>query len=231
MCLSVQVCGRREPSELNMMNLIKGVNLLQGNFVYCSPSLVPGTDIKFAFELARSVISSQLTKLAGSSRKDVKVACSICFEDTNAQLMFTVDGCQHQYCFFCMKHHVEVKLSHRDLPKCPYVGCTSAISVGSCQKLLYPKLLEITSHLVKKTTIPAPEKVYCPNPSCSTLMHRHEVKEYSSTPLVKQRERGASKCTKCQGLLCIDCKTAWHYNMTCSEYQRHQSSLGNPDKS
>jgi len=188
-------------------------------------SLVAGTDIKFAFQLARSIISSQLTKSAGSSRKDVQVACSMCFEDTNAQFMFTVDGCGHQYCFFCMKHHVEVKLSQRDLPKCPYIGCESTISLGSCQKFLAPKLLGIMSELVKETKIPAPEKVYWPNPSCSALLHRQEVKKYSRISVVKQRERGASRCTKCLGLFCVDCKAAWHYNMTCSDYQQHGSEV------
>lgn len=223
------VSGRREPAECSMTDLIRRVNLLHEKFVYCSPLLVARTDIKFAFKLARSAIYSQLTRSAGSSGKNVKVVCSICYEDTNAQLMFTVDGCRHQYCSFCVKQHVEVKVLNGDLPKCPYEGCKSEINIGSCQKILEPKLLEIMSQRVKEATIPAPEKVYCPSPTCAALMSRSEVKDFSKTSVVRQEQLGASRCVKCRGLFCIDCKAPWHSSMSCKAYRHHQSNSNNAD--
>ncbi|KAK9715789.1 hypothetical protein RND81_06G189700 [Saponaria officinalis] len=167
-------------------------------------------------------MSSQLLKLASSSSaKGVKETCSICYEDSVAKLMFSVDGCWHRYCTFCIEQHLEAKLLHGSLPKCPSEGCKSEIRIERCQKLLAPKLLDIMSQRVKEATIPAVEKVYCPNPTCSTLMSINEVQEYTRATIVRLQEPGSSRCIKCHELFCANCKVPWHSYKSCIMYKRY----------
>ncbi|XP_050876519.1 E3 ubiquitin-protein ligase RSL1-like, partial [Lathyrus oleraceus] len=56
--------------------------------------------------------------------------------------MLQVDECQHRYCFSCMKQHVEVKLLHGMVPKCPHEGCKNELLIDSCRKFLTSKLIE-----------------------------------------------------------------------------------------
>ncbi|KAA8535031.1 hypothetical protein F0562_030034 [Nyssa sinensis] len=103
----------------------------------------------------------------------------ICLEATNVGQMFSVDDCLHHFCVSCMKQHVEVKLFHGMLPKCPQDGCTSELKMDSCRKFLTPKLIEIMSQRIREASIPVSEKVYCPYPKCAALMPKSEVLEYS----------------------------------------------------
>lgn len=69
------------------------------------------------------------------------------------------------------------------------------------------------SERVKETTIPITEKIYCPNPKCSTLMSKAEVS-------AGEQQAGVTMCTKCHLNFCINCRVPWHKNMTCFDYRR-----------
>ncbi|XP_074285560.1 E3 ubiquitin-protein ligase RSL1-like [Silene latifolia] len=225
------VSGWRQPTDRSIANIIDRVNLLQKQFVQCSPSLIARSDVKFAFRLARSSLSSQLVKLASSSSgKKETETCSICFEDRVSKLMFSVDRCRHRFCSFCMEQHLETKLLDGSLPKCPSEGCKSGIPIERCRKLLSPKLLDIMSQRVKEDTIPAAEKVYCPNPKCSMLMSISEVNEYTWNTFVRYQENGSSRCIKCHGLFCASCKVPWHSSRSCHSFQQYiQNNSNNLD--
>ncbi|KAL6979291.1 RBR-type E3 ubiquitin transferase [Sarracenia purpurea var. burkii] len=215
------VIGRWPPKQRKIATLVSQVNLLRNKFLYSAPSLVARNDIKFAFKFAREAILSQVNKPSDSScAKNMIENCVICLEDTDVGQIFSVDNCLHRYCFSCMKQHVEVKLLHGMVPKCPHEGCTSELKIGSCQKFLTPKLIEIMKQRMKEASIPVTEKVYCPYPRCSALMSSREILEYSKNTFVGAEQSGVRKCTKCLGLFCINCKVPWHINMSCSEYKR-----------
>ena len=74
--------------------------------------------------------------------------------------------------FFCMKQHVEVKLLHGMVHKCPHEGCKSELVADSCQKLLTHKSIETMNQRIKEASIPVANNVYCPNPRCSALMSK-----------------------------------------------------------
>ncbi|XP_012064880.1 probable E3 ubiquitin-protein ligase rbrA isoform X2 [Jatropha curcas] len=217
------IIGRWPPKQRKVATLVNQVSLIQRKFTYCIPTLVARNDIKHAFKLARDAIVSQTTTPAGSSHgKRVQETCVICLEDTDVERMFSVDGCRHRYCFSCMKQHVEVKLLHGMVPKCPHEGCKSELRVNCCGKFLTPKLLETLNQRIEEASIPVTEKVYCPYPKCSALMSKNEVSEYAKSALVGSDRSGARKCLKCHGLFCINCKVPWHSNMTCIVYKmRH----------
>ncbi|CAK7343732.1 unnamed protein product [Dovyalis caffra] len=218
------VTGRWLAKQRKIAMLINQVALLQKKFVYCNPFLVPRNDIKYAFKFAREAIVSQLTRQAAeSSRERIAIieACVICLEDTDGDHIFSVDGCQHRYCISCMKQHVEVKLLHGTMPKCPHEGCQSELTVESCRKFLTPKLIETMCLRIKEASIPVSEKIYCPYPKCSALMSKNEVSEHAKSAVAAGLQLvGARKCLKCHGLFCINCKVPWHNNMTCYSYKR-----------
>ncbi|XVF04976.1 hypothetical protein REPUB_Repub05bG0130100 [Reevesia pubescens] len=217
-----QYVTRRWPTKQRKISmLVNQVLLLQRKFTYCSPTLVARNDIKYAFKLAREAIVSQVIgPVEENHGKTVKETCVICLEDTDFGSMFSVDGCMHRYCFSCMKQHVEVKLLHGMVPKCPHEGCKSELIVDSCIKFLTPKMIEQLKQRIREASIPVSEKVYCPYPRCSALMSRSEVSEYAKDALVGAERSGARKCLKCLGLFCINCKVPWHSNMTCQDYKR-----------
>ncbi|KAG8488681.1 hypothetical protein CXB51_016639 [Gossypium anomalum] len=215
------ITRRWPPKQRKISMLVNQVLLLQRKFTDCHPILMARNDIKYAFKLAREAIVSQVTQpVEQNESKSVKETCVICLEDTDSGSMFSVDGCMHRYCFSCMKQHVEVKLLHGMVPKCPHEGCKSKLIVDSCRKFLTPKMIETLKQRMKEASIPVTERVYCPYPRCSTLMSRSEALEYSKDALVGAERSGARKCLKCHALFCINCKVPWHSNMTCQDYKR-----------
>ncbi|KAK3036827.1 hypothetical protein RJ639_031305 [Escallonia herrerae] len=217
--VSVMVTGRWPPRQQKVTTLVNRVALLRKKFVYCRPSLVARNDIKFAFKLAREAIVSQISKPAELSRAK-KETCVICLEDTDVGHIFSIDGCMHRYCISCMKQHVEVKLLHGILPKCPHEGCNIELKIESYKNLLTPKLIDIMSQLKKEASIPVTEKIYCPYPKCSALMSKSQVLEYSKKEFATLDRFGARKCLNCHGTFCINCKVPWHSGITCLEYKR-----------
>lgn len=215
------VTGHWTPKHPKVKAVVNQLALLRESFKYCQPSVVARNDTKFAFKLAREAIVSQVNKSAESSGIiNSFESCVICLEDKNVGQIFSVDDCMHRYCFSCMKQHVEVKLLHGMLPKCPHEGCNSELKIDRCRRFLTPRLMEIMSQRIKENAIPASEKVYCPYPKCSALMSKREVLESSKSTFFRAEISGARKCLKCKGHFCINCKVPWHSNMSCYEFKR-----------
>lgn len=215
----MQVRGKWRSKQRKIITLLDQVAVLRKKFTYFNLFLVIRRDIKFAIQLANDAINSQMKRctksLHGNSSKET---CSICLEDTDAELMFSVDDCLHRYCFSCMKQHVEVKLLHGIVPKCPHDGCKSQLKIDSCEKFLTPKLIGIMGQRLKEDSIPVTDKVYCPYPRCSALMSKKEALEYANASSIGAVQSGARKCMTCNGLFCINCKVPWHAKMTCWQY-------------
>ncbi|KAL9261847.1 E3 ubiquitin-protein ligase RSL1-like protein [Drosera capensis] len=224
------ITGERRDMDETISKLVGHVNLCQKNFIQCTPLLLKKDDNSCAYKLARAAINTQMSKPEGYNLgKDLKETCVICLEETALPLMFTVDSCQHRCCNFCVKKHVEVKLYQRVVPKCPYISCKIELNVQSCQKLLGPELHELMSQLVKEASIPVTEKVYCPDPRCSTLMSRSKVLEYSNARSGSVQEFGSCLCVKCQKPFCISCNVPWHSGMSCHAYKKLKSDLNSTD--
>ncbi|MFS7946758.1 putative IBR domain, E3 ubiquitin ligase RBR family [Helianthus anomalus] len=121
-----------------------------------------------------------------------------------------------KFAFKLAREAIKVKLRSGVLPKCPHEGCGNELRIESCEKFLTPKFTEMMRQRLKEDSIPVTDKVYCPNPRCSTLMStkealRHPVLVYGF---------GARACYNCQGNFCVNCRVPWHGNMTCAEYKR-----------
>ncbi|KAJ6985979.1 hypothetical protein NC653_023797 [Populus alba x Populus x berolinensis] len=228
----MQVTGAVQPQNSKISTLVNQVSRLQKKFADCKPSLVACSDVKFAFRFAKDAIVSQITWPAENSKgkRKLKETCVICYEDTDVDHIFSVDGCFHRYCFPCMKQHVEVKLLQGTTAKCPHEGCKSEVSIETCGEFLDPKLVDIMSQRKKEASIAVTEKVYCPYPRCSALMSKSEVLEYTNSSFVGGEKSGARKCVKCHYFFCINCRVPWHYNMTCYDYKRSKPYPRREDK-
>lgn len=204
-----------------IMALVNQAHALRQKFTQCYPTLFLGPNVaNFAFKLARDAVVSQISwpeeSLIGKNRKET---CTICFEDTDVSEMFSIDECLHRYCFSCMRKHVEAKLHDGAAIKCPHDGCNFELAIDSCGKFLEPNLVSIMSQRMKEASVPVVERVYCPDPRCSTLMSKGEVLEYSRTSFIGAEHSGARKCIKCHRFFCIHCRVPWHYNMSCTDYR------------
>ncbi|KAK3206072.1 hypothetical protein Dsin_020118 [Dipteronia sinensis] len=195
--------------------LVNQVHLLRREFQSCNPVLVARNDLKYGLKLARDGIVYQTTLNAELSHGKIMMeTCVICLEDTDVGNTFRVDCCLHRYYFSCMRLHVENKLLHAMVPKCPHDGCKSELKVDSCRKFL----LERLKQCIREASIPAMDKLYCPYPKCSALMTRKQVSKSTKNGFVGGGS-GTRKCVTCQGLFCINCKVPWHKDMTCYEYK------------
>nr|POF09911.1 putative e3 ubiquitin-protein ligase rbra [Quercus suber] len=190
------VTGRVPPRQSKIVTLVNQVALLQRKFTYCNPSLVARNNIKFAFKSARDAIVSQIIWAEETSKGKLKETCVICFEDTDVDNIFSVDGCLHRYCFSCMKQHVEVKLLNGMVAKCPHENCKSEVSIDSCGKFLAPNLVEVMSQRIKESSISPTEKVYCPYPRSNPNAHPGDAKLKSLAKSNRWRQ-----CLKCNHMV------------------------------
>ncbi|PKA48510.1 hypothetical protein AXF42_Ash017409 [Apostasia shenzhenica] len=221
------VNGKWRAKQQKIVNLISQVHLLQRKIDRCQLLLLPRCHVKFVFKLARDVIDSQITKgvelLQSNVDRNMTETCNICLDITASSQMFSVVGCDHRFCFSCMKQHVEVKLLHGMLPVCPHLGCNIKLDLESCGKFLSPRLLDIMGQRIKEESIPPNQKVYCPFPRCSALMSLNEAILPQKSGSVKQNfssNSGLRKCIKCDGYFCINCKVPWHEKLSCYDYKR-----------
>ncbi|CAL9247429.1 unnamed protein product [Arabidopsis halleri] len=76
---------------------------------------------------------------------------TICFDE--AEHMFTIALCSHEFCTECVKRHKELTFT-------------------SCANLLMPKLREMWERRIKEESVPMVDIVYCPNPRCLALMSK-----------------------------------------------------------
>ncbi|KAF9590304.1 hypothetical protein IFM89_033712 [Coptis chinensis] len=165
--------------------VVDQVCLLQRKFDRSRTFHVARKDVKFAFQLARGAIDSQITRSAESSHaRKLKETCNICLEEIDVDQMFAVDGCLHRYCLSCMKQHVEVKLLHGVLPKCPHENCNTQLNIPSCRRFLTPDLIDKMNQHMMEASIPVTDKIYCPYPKCSVLMSKAEVMRYTDKVFV-----------------------------------------------
>ncbi|KAI3986170.1 hypothetical protein MKX01_004314 [Papaver californicum] len=206
-------------NQLNIATVVDQVSLLQRNFTSCRPFLVARKDVKFAFKLARNAIDSQISRSAGcSTSRSKKETCNICLEDISVGQIFSINRCLHRYCCSCMKQHVEVKLLNGMVPQCPHDGCKTTLNLDNCRNFLTTKLIDMMSKRNQEDSIPVTEKVYCPNPMCSTLMSKIDIPKFAYDPSTKEYLSG--QCMKCKEYICFKCQAPWHYNMTCRAYQK-----------
>ncbi|KAL8158519.1 hypothetical protein V2J09_000056 [Rumex salicifolius] len=221
--------GNQKGRDAKVAELVDRALLLKKRFIDCSSS--PGTmnNAQLALSLARSSIAKQ----AGKPVEEIILAkenCPICLEDVDSTRMFEIGRCHHRFCSSCMQKHIELKVKGRELPRCPQLECGLDLNFNVCRKFLNPETYDVMDQLVKESSIPVVEKVYCPNPRCSNLMSRADA--LKSAQIVAGTSRvnlRACRCSKCHILFCISCKVPWHSDMSCDYYLKYKPNLSSAD--
>ncbi|CAH8267532.1 unnamed protein product [Arabidopsis lyrata] len=147
--------------------------------------------------------------------KDMPATCCICFDhDLEAEQMFSVYLCRHQFCVECVKRYIEVKLLEGGVLRCPHYQCESKLTLRSCDNILTHKQRDMWERRNREESVPVTDRVYCPNPRCSALMSKAELSKSIKEAGVKRR------CVKCSQPFCMNCKVLWHNNLLCDDYMR-----------
>ncbi|PIN03255.1 Ubiquitin--protein ligase [Handroanthus impetiginosus] len=162
--------------KVNLAALAKGTRRLLKKFIYVRATRREHKNIKVAQE----------------SSKKTTDTCKICFAETYVDQMFLVPSCHHSYCLACMSDHVEYKLLDGVLPKCPHENCKTELQPDCCKEFLSPNLVIIMSQRMKEASIPAQDRIYCPNPRCSALFSRTKLQGS------KKNSTRARKCPNCK---------------------------------
>ncbi|VYS59244.1 unnamed protein product [Arabidopsis thaliana] len=163
------VMGRSTPEQDNIAMLMNDVQRMRQQLRYSNPILVTRDQISFAYKLAMETVVSEISIC-------MPATCSICFNNVlEAEKMFSVAICGHQFCVECVKHYIEVKLLEGGVPRCLDYQCESKLTLTSCGNLLTPKLKAIWKQRIEEELILVAERVYCPNPRCSGLMSKTEL--------------------------------------------------------
>nr|ABE65994.1 zinc finger family protein [Arabidopsis thaliana] len=209
------VMGRSVPKDKKIALIMDEVQRIRQQFSSSIPFLVASNEIKFVYKLAKETLVSNI-----SIPRPQKKTCGNCFNDgIKGENMFSADLCSHYFCVECMKEHIEVSLNEGGLPRCPHDGCTSNLTLRSCDHLLTPKQREMWEKRIKEESIPVCDRFHCPNPRCWALMSNTELTESTE-------EDGVRRCCyKCRKHFCINCKVPWHSNLSCKE---HKSSGREP---
>lgn len=202
--------GRSVPEQQDNIALLMGdVQRIRQQLTSSIPVLVTEDQTKFAYKLAMETVVSEISINMPLAQK---MTCPICFDDDlEAHQMFSVALCCHEFCFECVRRYINVGLMEGRALGCPHFKCKSKLTLRSCYNLLTPKLREMWQQRINEESIPVVERVYCPNPRCSAFM--------SETELSKSSESMRS-CIKCDQPFCINCKVAWHSNLSCADYKR-----------
>ncbi|KAL0897576.1 hypothetical protein Bca101_081537 [Brassica carinata] len=204
------VMGRSVLEQDNIALLMDDVQRIRQQLASSIPVLVTEDQTKFAYKLAMETVISEISI---TMPPDQKMTCPICFDDDlEAHQMFSVALCCHQFCLECVKRYINVALMEGRAFGCPHFKCKSKLTLISCSNLLTPKLSDMWQQRINEEAIPVVDRVYCPNPRCSALM--------SETELSKSSDGSMKSCIKCDQPFCINCKVAWHSNLSCEDYKR-----------
>ncbi|KIV96220.1 hypothetical protein PV10_00111 [Exophiala mesophila] len=126
-----------------------------------------------------------------------KVECTSCFDEFSSSDT-KVLPCNHSYCKPCLKELVLTAMQNESSypPKC----CLSTIPSQTALVVLDKKQRELYQNKVSEYSIPAQERLYCPNSKCLKWV-----------PLKKiQRVMGSHRCPHCSTKICIICRGAAH---------------------
>ncbi|CAN6461496.1 unnamed protein product [Victoria cruziana] len=135
--------------------------------------------------------------------------CGICMEPKEISDTFQNRSCSHRFCIDCTRRHLTVRIQENATRvRCPEAGCKSSIDAECCQSIVPVHVFERWSAVLSESAISARNRIYCPFRDCSALL------EIDGITVIVQAE-----CPSCNRLFCARCKTPWHADLACEDYQ------------
>eukprot|EP00753_Platysulcus_tardus_P013088 PLAT3614.4.p1 GENE.PLAT3614.4~~PLAT3614.4.p1 ORF type:complete len:422 (-),score=67.04 PLAT3614.4:153-1418(-) len=140
--------------------------------------------------------------------------CPVCMDDCTIEEIVFIEGCLHCFCLGCMQGFVTVQLGEGKARRmeCPQSGCSHKLSFDEVRLVLReaPEQFERYQRLLLEGHLDSDESVVrCPRPRCQT-------------PMIRESRLPMCRCPvpSCGFHFCADCKTEWHADVTCEDYQK-----------
>jgi hypothetical protein len=151
-----------------------------------------------------------------------KFRCAVCFEaDFTLESIFVLKECKHYLCQTCMQVYIvtAVKSNEAAYLHCPMHECKSPIDSSEVQRAVpkeeYDRYL---GFLLDDNLKKDPTCRWCPKPSCGTAM-------------IGKAGMCMMRCPKedCKFAFCYNCKSEWHSDTTCEEFQKWKEENGDAE--
>ncbi|CAA7056424.1 unnamed protein product [Microthlaspi erraticum] len=204
------VLGRSVPEKDSIRLLMEDVERIRQQLTCSNPVLVTGNQTQIAYKLAMETLVSEIsismpppadlhkrkTCCSDDDHKKRKESCGICFEDgLEAEHMFYVAVCRHQFCVECMKRHLRLCLLIGRSLTCPHDGCNSKLTIKSCANLLEPKLRTVWEERNKDDSEKIKSWLECKK--CQNMTGF----DYDDSQVT---------CSCCGYSFCYECGVEWH---------------------
>nr|XP_027192464.1 probable E3 ubiquitin-protein ligase ARI9 [Cicer arietinum] len=153
--------------------------------------------------------------------------CQICYESKPPNFIFNIEGCTHFYCTQCTMQYIVSKLDANQINIfCPEPGCSAVLNPRNCKPILPNNLLNWWEKALIESMIPEKNKFYCPYHDCSTLLilseaHDNNNDQEAGVGIIKNTQ---CVCPLCKRKVCVNCKSPWHVDMTCTKFQKMKRS-------
>ncbi|KAL9300769.1 putative transcription factor C2H2 family [Arabidopsis thaliana] len=136
----------------------------------------------------------------------------ICVERKPRIESFRINGCSHTYCNDCVSKYIAAKLQDNILSiKCPVSGCSGQLEPDKCRQILPREVFDRWGDSLCEAVIMSSKRFYCPYKDCSALLFLDESEE---------EKMNESECPHCHRMVCVECGTKWHPEITCEEFQK-----------
>ncbi|KAG2635073.1 hypothetical protein PVAP13_2NG335200 [Panicum virgatum] len=139
--------------------------------------------------------------------------CTICMEAVDLKDLFPIAGCTHLFCVGCMNQYITTKVEDNVFSiGCPEPGCKDGLlDPEACRDIIPLQLFQRWGTALCDSALGA-FKFYCPFMDCSVLL----VNECGPRDAAIRK----AECPHCSRMFCARCKVAWHYGVTCEDFQR-----------
>lgn len=189
----------------------------------------PRTRVSLTTQPFRAVFDPQAETARGSSSTALKAG-------------LLLPRCRHPFCGVCLSRYVSDKVTDRAAarvfpircPACPR-DASDDLHIGEdVAKRVLDAAAMVQFHERKLLDSLPGDKFYCPNPTCSELLLRHDASD----------TRTMAQCPACRltsvsenRLLyiadrrngCFECRVAWHDDLSCPQYQALPADQRRPE--
>eukprot|EP01107_Rhizomastix_libera_P014561 TRINITY_DN471_c0_g2_i2.p1 TRINITY_DN471_c0_g2~~TRINITY_DN471_c0_g2_i2.p1 ORF type:complete len:377 (+),score=95.05 TRINITY_DN471_c0_g2_i2:409-1539(+) len=138
--------------------------------------------------------------------------CLVCFDEFKIEEMYTVDDCDHRFCWDCILSQVRTQVDSGNVePKCCAANCKHIFGYEELRLILGQRdpaeLEKYEKFLLRKAIEKIPGSICCPKRGCDNMM----IVEPGMT---------MARCPTCKFAFCVNCKEGWHDDFTCQQYQQ-----------
>jgi hypothetical protein len=134
--------------------------------------------------------------------------CVVCLE---SEQCLTSRRCNHPICVNCLGDYINITHNSRMPCPCPsFVTCGQYFMIDDLTPFL--EVEQVNKIWLQQAAIHVEKGagMFCPNSKCSKpVLFSHAVQKKAKTGI----------CRSCHSAICIPCKSAFHTNLSCKQYQ------------